>query len=337
MHLVDHLRWLRASGLNEESISLEQLRRYMGLCGAQYTGPLGVAWRSEPLSPSSLAGRAAALKGYYLDLTEEGANPSLRKVLATSKLPTRAVNAERFLAHVRKEQGANPLATVTSPKRHKPKMLPEGGAKTLHDQALSARDRMVITWLADGGLRVGEMCGLHLGDLHLRRDHPCREDARPHLHICKRLTNPNDARAKMNAEWKVGRHGIQGGKLRLASPAMIDSYYEYMLEEYPRAAATTELLLVSLAPSHLGRPLPTNQVRRMMSRTATRAGLEPVHPHQFRHTFASAVLEVSGGNTLVARDAGGWSSARTVEEIYGHLSLDDPALQSALQKVWSQH
>ncbi|MDX2676429.1 hypothetical protein [Streptomyces soliscabiei] len=26
----------------------------------------------------------------------------------------------------------------------------------------AARDRLVVTWLADGGLRIGELCGLHL-------------------------------------------------------------------------------------------------------------------------------------------------------------------------------
>ena len=38
-HLVDHLRWLRASGHREERISVEDLRRYPALCGTRQAGP----------------------------------------------------------------------------------------------------------------------------------------------------------------------------------------------------------------------------------------------------------------------------------------------------------
>ena len=41
-------------------------------------------------------------------------------------------------------------------------------------------------------------------------------------------------------------------------------------------------------------------------------------PHAFRHTFASAVLDAADGNTLIARDAGGWASATT-----GNRTLDE--------------
>ena len=51
-------------------------------------------------------------------------------------------------------------------------MLPDGARDKLLDAVNSARDRLVVTWLSDGGLRIGELCGLHLVDLHLRDDAP---------------------------------------------------------------------------------------------------------------------------------------------------------------------
>ena len=39
----------------------------------------------------------------------------------------------------------------------------------------TARDRMIVTWLADSGLRVGELCGVWFCDLHLRTDHRERD------------------------------------------------------------------------------------------------------------------------------------------------------------------
>jgi hypothetical protein len=59
-----------------------------------------------------------------------------------------------------------------------------------------ARDLMIVTWLHDGGLRVGGLCGLRFRDLHLIRHHPCSQRADPHVHIVGRDDNPNGARAK---------------------------------------------------------------------------------------------------------------------------------------------
>ena len=50
----------------------------------------------------------------------------------------------------------------------------------------TARDRMIVTWLADSGLRVGELCGVWFCDLHLRTDHPYGESNGPHVQIVRR-------------------------------------------------------------------------------------------------------------------------------------------------------
>ena len=47
-------------------------------------------------------------------------------------------------------------------------MVPDGARERLAETVGSARDRLAVTWLADGGFRIGELCGLHLVDLHLR-------------------------------------------------------------------------------------------------------------------------------------------------------------------------
>lgn len=75
----------------------------------------------------------------------------------------------------------------------------------------------------------------------------------------------------------------------------------------------------------------------MLARAGKRAGLGLVKPHAFRHTFASAVLEASEGNLLIARDAGGWASASMVDEVYAHVDVHDPAFDAALRTVWGEH
>jgi site-specific recombinase XerC len=75
----------------------------------------------------------------------------------------------------------------------------------------------------------------------------------------------------------------------------------------------------------------------MLRRAGHRAGIEGrVRPHSVRHGFATAVLDASGGDLLIAKAAGGWASARTVDEIYGHPDLHSPAFDAALRAVWGE-
>lgn len=191
----------------------------------------------------------------------------------------------------------------------------------------------MVAWLADGGFRVGELCGLHLVDLHLRDNAACGECRSPHVHICHRETNPNGSRAKTKHPWRVQDGVIRGGLLRRASPAMIHTYFEYVTTEYPHDVEHG-MLLVQLHGVGRGRPWASAAARAMLARAGLRAGLGRVRPHAFRHSFASAVLDVTGGNIVYARDAGGWASATTVDEIYGHVDIRDPAFAAALTKVW---
>jgi integrase len=74
----------------------------------------------------------------------------------------------------------------------------------------------------------------------------------------------------------------------------------------------------------------------MIARTGERARLGRVKPHAFRHSFATAVLDASGGNLVVTREAGGWASTATVDEVYAHADVHDPVFDRALRTVWGE-
>lgn len=335
-HLVDHLRWLKAVNTSEETVSVGDLRRYMALCGAEHAGPLGSPWLDAPLSASALQVRAAVLKGYYLDVTSrERINHELNKQLTATRLPTRSLKDKQFLAHVAGlDVPANPLAPAAGPRRH-PRLLPDGVTAALIDAVNTARDRMIVTWLNDSGIRVGELCGLHHADLHLRPNHECGEERLAHFHVVKR-SNPNRARAKRGQPARLEDAVVRGGSVRYASPAMIETYLEYLTDEYfnVRGLATTNLVLVQLQ-NDVGTPLSTHGVRQMLARAGKRAGAGKVRPHAFRHTWATALTEASGMPALTAK-AGGWSSAKTVEETYLHLTASQIVSES-LNQVWSRN
>lgn len=335
-HLVDHLRWLRATGHSEDRIGIEELGRYMALCGATRSGPLGTPWRATALSLAALGVRAACLKGYYLDVTtRESINPELRAAFSTRRLPTGRDRDRSTLGHLSTSLASNPLSHGAPPRRH-PRMLPDGAAAAMLGAVLTARDRMIVTWLSDSGMRIGELCGLWFCDLHLRRDHPCGERRSPHVHVVKRI-NPNGAAAKRGHSAAIVDGVMTGGIVRRVSPAMIDAYHEYLAEDYHRvrAVAQTELVLVQLVGEQTGSGLSTHGARQMIERAGRRAGLGLVKPHAFRHTWATALTEATGGNTKAVADEGGWSSAQTVEQTYAHVA-GDTALQAALEQVWGQ-
>lgn len=334
--LVDHLRWLERGCLAVDAVTLRDLERYMGIVGAEVRMPLGEPWRvgRRPYGKAALSSAAACLKGFYLHQAACGVNEQLGRQLDRTRLPTRADRNRALLGHATATMPSNPLAPRRVLRRH-PKMLPENARERLSEVVTSARDRMVIAWLADGGFRIGELCGLHLCDLHLRESARCGECRAPHVHICHRAGNVNRAAAKTKFEWSVADATVRGGLIRRVSPAMIHTYFEYVTTEYPRQPGHA-MLLVGLHGADAGRPWTTDAARGMLRRAGERAELGLVKPHAFRHSFATAVLDASGGNLVVTREAGGWASATTVDEIYAHADVHDPVFDSALRKVWGE-
>jgi hypothetical protein len=53
-------------------------------------------------------------------------------------------------------------------------------------------------------------------------------------------------------------------------------------------------------------------------------------------TLLSTSFDASDGNIVYARDAGGWASAVTVDQIYGHADVHDPGFALALNRVWQE-
>jgi integrase len=332
--LVDHLRWLEFEGLQFDRVTLTDLKRYMGAVGAEVHGPLGSPWRMSrrPYGHATLTTLAACLKAFYLYLGGVGQGATVAEALKGTRLPTQADRRRLFLGHVAGQLSANPLAPPHRRRRH-PKMPPEGARQQLIATLPTARDRLAVTWLADGGFRAGELCGMHLADMHLRDDAACGECRVPHVHICRREANANLARAKIKHEWSFEQGTVRGGQVRRASPAMIHTYFEYMTTEYP-ASARHGMLLVQLHGPGRGQPLATAGLRGMLRRAGLREDLGRMSPHQFRHAFTTSVLDESNGNTVIARDAGGWASAAMVDQVYGHTDVHDPAFVAALSRVW---
>ncbi|WP_406100730.1 tyrosine-type recombinase/integrase [Streptomyces sp. NBC_01003] len=340
-HLVDHLRWRIREGLTTETVTILDLHRYMGAVGARVPLLHGEPWRVPPKRPygeSALQVTAACLKGFYVhQCALRRLNGELREELDVRRLPTQADRDRSLLGHVKASMPANPLAPRGGTRRRHPKMLPDGARPELQQVVNTARDAMVVTWLADSSMRIGALCGLHLADLHLREGAACGECVSPHVHVCHRWGNPNRAAAKGKSDWQLTDGVITGGEIFRASPAMISSYFAYMTTEYATYAGGHGMLLIQLAGPQHGEPWTTDAARGMLRRAGRRAGLPgTIKPHSFRHTATAKVLDASGNDPMVAKVVGNWASTRMVDEVYGHPDMHSPKFQAALTAVWGE-
>jgi integrase/recombinase XerC len=175
----------------------------------------------------------------------------------------------------------DPTADVQAPKARKrlPTTLDADTMARLlgfrADDRLGVRDKAIMELFYSSGLRLAELLGLELTDLDLR-DRTVRV-----------MGKGRKARIV-----PVGRHAAEALARWLAQRASV--------------AAIDE---TAVFVGRNGRRLGPRSVQRRIARWARLQGLpEHVHPHLFRHSFASHLLESSG-------------DLRAVQELLGHANI----------------
>jgi integrase/recombinase XerC len=145
------------------------------------------------------------------------------------------------------------------------------------DDTLSRRDKAIMELFYSSGLRLSELVELSLGSLDLK----------------DRMVRVHGKGSKTRIV-PVGRHAVEA--------------LTHWLKE--RATLTAESTLGSrLFLSRHGRPLTARSVQLRVASWARRQGLQVhVHPHMFRHSFATHLLESSG-------------DLRGVQELLGHADI----------------
>jgi integrase/recombinase XerC len=190
-----------------------------------------------------------------------------------------------FYGYLLREGAAarNPAIDVRAPKTKKrlPATLDADQMARLldfrADDSLSTRDKAMMELFYSSGLRVSELGNLDLAAIDLK-DQTVRV-----------LGKGNKTRIV-----PVGRHAI-------------DALKKWLMERtgFVREASPTHPLFMSKS----GRPLSVRAVQLRVSTWARRQGLsQHVHPHMFRHSFATHLLESSG-------------DLRGVQELLGHADI----------------
>lgn len=251
------------------------------------------------------------LEQFSTQLLEEGGK---RGELSRNTVWT-YVKAVRNLVAWAKAEGEKVEAEARLPSlpRRLIEVLSREEVQRIEDVADSERDKLIVRVLADTGVRVGELIKLREGDL-VERDR---------MHYLRVLGQSQGG-------------GAKGDRYRLVpiSPALARRIRRYADRSRP-TDATSDRLFISRRRSRSGGydALTDSGVQQFIRDRAERAGIRKrVHPHLFRHSAATWMLQ-RGMNPLLVADVLGHSSLTMIQRVYAQLTSADAhkALMQVLQ------
>lgn len=271
-------------------------------CCREYLGHLSV---ERNLSPNTVAAYRRDLEAYRAFLAERGVTgpdgvtrrdvedfvAHRREAGAADASVNRALSAVKGLHRFLVREGISatyPTSAIRTPKAAKrlPDVISIDQACALLDQpfpatAAGARDHAVLEVLYGCGLRVSELTGLDVRDLHLEEEF---------LLV-------------MGKGSKERLAPITGSALR-ALDAYLALGARDELMGHARAAGVSPAVFLNARGTRLSR----QSVHAICERYGRTVGIEGLHPHTLRHSFATHML--AGGADL-----------RVLQEILGHADI----------------
>jgi len=254
--IADFVAWAERGRLDgPEQVSRLILRRYLAYL------------HTRGLAKSSIARKASSLRRYFDWLRRQG-------VVATD--PAERISAPSGTSRLPRVLGPSDLdALLDHPPIRATEQPPE----------VQQRDAAVLELLYGSGLRVGELCGLGIGDADLRQ--------------------------RMVTVWGKGSKQRRVPISRPAAEAVAA-----WLQAGRAAMVCADSPADALFLNRSGRRLGPRDVRRLLDRRAA----SPTHPHALRHSYATHLLD-GGADLRVVQELLGHASLRTTQ-VYTHVSKE---------------
>lgn len=215
----------------------------------------------------------------------------------------RALSAVKGLHRFMVREGlanTHPTSTIRLPKKdeHLPEFVSIEEATALLDQrfpdtAAGERDRAVLEVLYGCGLRVSELAGLELRDVYLDEEF---------LRVVGKGSKERLVPIAGTARRVLGNYIANGARDELLSHA--------------RMGAQTSAVFLNARGTRLSR----QTVHALCERYGRAAGIEGLHPHTLRHSFATHML--AGGADL-----------RVLQEILGHADISTTQIYTHLDRT----
>jgi integrase/recombinase XerD len=246
-----------------------------------------------------LSGRGVTAPGYVTRQDVEGFAAQLVDEGKASSSVQRALSAVKgFHRFMVTEQITQNFPTADLPLPKKPERLPDvisiSQAARLLDQSFpqtpaGQRDRTILEVLYGCGLRVSELCGLNVRDVYLQEE--------------------------------VVRVFGKGSKERVvpllgSAKESVEAYLGQWRPQLLKAGRPESAVFLNARGGRLTRMSVDTIVRKYGSYV----GIEGIHPHTLRHSFATHLLE--GGADL-----------RVVQELLGHSSISTTQIYSHVDRA----
>ena len=153
------------------------------------------------------------------------------------------------------------------------------------------RDRAIIVLLVDTGLRAMELCGIQISNVSLRHR-------------------------------KISIIGKGGEKEEVFFSNQTAIYLKEWLEVRARLKTNSDHLFVGIGGITPGQTLTPRGLRIILKKLGNKAGIEQVHPHAFRRSFATLRIK-QGQSTRSVQRLGRWKNLGTFERYTQALLKDD--------------
>lgn len=179
--------------------------------------------------------------------------------------------------------------------------------KALIEACNTLRDKFLVRLLYETGLRIGELLGLRLSDIHT---------AKLEISVIQRVDNINAARAK-SSNRSISQRIVH------VNTEILKYFSAYLIDEYPEDLDCDYVFVVlpRLGKDIKARPLAYSAVDSLFRRLRKKTGIQ-VTPHLLRHTHATELVR-NGWKMAYVQKRLGHSDIQTTINTYTHLSDED--------------
>ena len=296
--------FLEAAGVDWASVGVEDLARFVAWLRAPAENVIVLDTGTARRSPATVNRHLAGVFGFYDHHARGGV------AVATELIAWRRVGRGSYkplLHHVTKGHPVRTRPLKLQAVRRAPRTLEATEVVAVLAACERARDRFLLSLLAETGMRVGQALGLRHADFVSRAKE---------VRIVPRGDNANGARAKLRSPAVVP-----------VSAPLVRLYSDYMHAEY--GDVDSDYVFVNLWAGRVGQPMTYAAVHKLVGRLQARSGVD-FTLHMLRHTRATELIRSGMAIEVVARLLT-HSSSTTTSQTYVHLDAGD--VRDALRRA----
>jgi len=288
--------FLEAAGVDWAAVGVEDVARFVAWLRAPAENVIVLDTGTARRSPATVNRHLAGVFGFYDHHARGGV------AVATELIAWRRVGRGSYkplLHHVTRGRPVRTRPLKLQAVRRAPRTLEATEVVAVLAACERARDRFLLSLLAETGMRVGQALGLRHADFVSRAKE---------VRIVPRGDNANGARAKLRSPAVVP-----------VSAPLVRLYSDYMHAEY--GDVDSDYVFVNLWAGRVGQPLTYAGVHKLVGRPQARSGVD-FTLHMLRHTRATELIRSGMAIEVVARLLT-HSSSTTTSQTYVHLDVAD--------------